>query len=93
VSERPRAHYSVELSPGAERALGKLDKPIARRVGLALAALSRDPRPPGTKPLLGRPGTLRYRVGDYRIVYRVQDNLLTVLVLDDGHRRDIYRDR
>jgi ParE toxin of type II toxin-antitoxin system, parDE len=37
--------------------------------------------------------TLRYRVGDYRIVYRVQDNLLTVLVLDDGHRRDIYRDR
>jgi mRNA interferase RelE/StbE len=85
--------YRVELTNTAERALGKLDKPIARRIAVALAALKTNPRPSGVTALVGWPGTLRYRVGDSRIVYRIEDDQLIVLVLALGHRRDIYRDR
>lgn len=84
--------YHVELSPAAERALRKLDKPTARRLVIAIAALGRQPRPSASTPLVGHPGVPHRRVGDYRIVYRLQDDRLIVLVLDIGHRRDIYRD-
>jgi mRNA interferase RelE/StbE len=90
VSDSPS--YHVELSPATERALRKLDKSTTRRLVIAIAALGRQPRPPASTPLVGYPGVLRRRVGDYRIVYRVQDDRLIVLVLDIGHRRDIYRD-
>ena len=50
------------------------------------------PRPPASKPLVGHPGYLRVRVGDYRIVYRLEEDKLVVLVLTMGHRREVYRD-
>jgi mRNA interferase RelE/StbE len=49
------------------------------------------PRPPGAKALTGMTSVLRIRVGDYRILYEVQDDRLMVLVIDVGHRREIYR--
>jgi mRNA interferase RelE/StbE len=91
VSDQPTYH-TVELSPAAERVLRKLDKPTARRLAIAIAALGRQPRPAASTPQVGHPGVLRRRVGDYRIVFRIEDNRLVVLVLDIGHRRDIYRD-
>lgn len=90
MTDQP-ARYTVELAPAAERTLRKLDRPVYRRLAAALAALGHDPRPPGSTPLVGHPGALRHRVGDYRIVYRIQDQHLIVLVLDVGHRREIYR--
>ncbi|MET9023706.1 type II toxin-antitoxin system RelE/ParE family toxin [Actinopolymorpha sp. NPDC004070] len=50
-----------------------------------------EPRPHGAQALQGRSGLLRIRVGDYRVIYEVQDARLVVLVVDLGHRRDIYR--
>jgi mRNA interferase RelE/StbE len=92
VSEDDDLHrYEVELTPAAERTLRKLDKPIARRLVVAMYNLALDPRPAGAKALAGHPGALRLRVGDYRVVYRVEDKRLLVLVLDLGHRREIYR--
>ena len=91
MSDQPPAQYVVELAPAAERVLRKLDKPIARRLAAAMAALRHDPRPPASTPLVGHPGALRLRVGDYRVVYRVEDSRLLVLVLDLGHRREVYR--
>ena len=90
--DQTRATYAVELRPAVRRALRKLDKPIARRLVVALTALGSDPRPAGVKALSGteRP-MLRVRVGDYRIVYEVHDSRLVVLVVFVGHRRDIYR--
>ena len=81
--------YRVELRPAAARALGKLDPPAQRRVRGAIALLAQDPRPPGARALQGRPG-LRVRVGDYRIVYTVEDDVLLVVVVRLGHRRDVY---
>lgn len=82
--------YRIELRPAAVRALKKLDPAIRPRIHGAIALLAQDPRPPASRPLRGRPG-YRIRVGDYRILYTVRDDVLLVLVVSLGHRRDIYR--
>lgn len=81
--------YRIELRPAAVRALRKLDPPIRRRVQGAIALLAHDPRPPAARALQGRPG-LRVRVGDYRIIYTVHDDVLLIVVVTLGHRREIY---
>lgn len=81
--------YRVELRPAAVRALRKLDPQVRRRVQGAIAMLAQDPRPPGARALQGRPG-LRVRAGDYRIIYTVDDDVLLVVVVRLGHRRDVY---
>lgn len=81
--------YRVELRPAAVRAMRKLDPPLRHRVHGAIALLAQDPRPPAARALKGRPG-LRIRVGDYRIIYTVNDDVLLVVVVTLGHRRDVY---
>lgn len=83
------SEYRIELRPAAARALRKLDPPIRRRVQGAIALLAHDPRPPAARALKGRPG-LRVRVGDYRIIYTVHDDVLLIVVVTLGHRREIY---
>jgi mRNA interferase RelE/StbE len=83
--------FKIEWYPAAVRTLRKLDPPVARRLAAAVSALAEDPRPQQSKPLTGLPGALRLRVGDYRIVYQVDDGELRVLVVTLGHRREIYR--
>lgn len=80
--------YRIELRPAAIRAIKKLDPPVARRIQGAIALLAEDPRPPASRPLRGRPG-YRVRVGAYRVVYAVEDDVL-VVVVTLGHRRDVY---
>jgi mRNA interferase RelE/StbE len=82
--------YRVEVRPAALKALRKIDPADARRIQGAIALLAQDPRPPGARALRGRPG-LQVRVGDYRIVYTIQDDVLLVIVVTLGHRREVYR--
>jgi mRNA interferase RelE/StbE len=81
--------YRIELRPAAVRALKKLDPQVCSRIQGAITLLAEDPRPPAARALRGRPG-LRVRVGDYRIVYTVADDVLLVVVVTVGHRRDVY---
>ncbi|HEX2704383.1 MAG TPA: type II toxin-antitoxin system RelE/ParE family toxin [Candidatus Lustribacter sp.] len=82
--------YRVELRPAAVRALRTLDPQVRGRIQGTIALLAQDPRPPAARALQGRPG-LRVRVGDYRIIYTVQDDvLLLVVVVTLGHRREVY---
>jgi mRNA interferase RelE/StbE len=83
--------YTVELRPAAVRQLRKFDPQVRRRIEGAIALLAEDPRPPAAKRLVGGDGRWRVRTGDYRIIYLIEDRLLTVLVLDVGHRREVYR--
>ena len=83
------SRYKIELRPAAARALRKLDPQVARRIQAAIALLAEDPRPPASRPLRGRPAW-RVRVGDYRIIYTIEDDVLLVVVVTLGHRRDIY---
>jgi mRNA interferase RelE/StbE len=82
--------YRIELRPAAARQLRKLDPPTARRIQGAIALLADDPRPPASRPLTGRPAW-RVRVGDYRVIYTIEDDRLLVVVVTLGHRRDVYR--
>lgn len=81
--------YRIELRPAAVRALRKLDPPVRRRLQGAIAMLAHDPRPPAARTLKGRPG-LRVRVGDYRIIYTVEDDVLLIVVVTLEHRREVY---
>ena len=81
--------YRIELRPAAVRSLRKLDGGIAKRIQGAIALLATDPRPPNSRKLRGR-DAYRVRVGDYRIIYTIQDDVLLVVVVLLGHRRDIY---
>lgn len=81
--------YRVELRPAAVRALKRVDHQDRDRIRGAIALLGEDPRPPGAKALQNRPG-LRVRVGNYRIIYTIHDDVLLVVVVTLGHRRDVY---
>lgn len=85
--------YNIELSPAAVRHLRKLDGSARRRVQAAIELLATQPRPAGAKMLVGGDGEWRVRTGDYRIIYEIHDDVLLVLVLTLGHRREVYRKR
>lgn len=82
--------YRVVMSPAADRAVAQLPKEVRRRIAERLAALSDNPRPPGSIKLAGQ-DSYRIRVGDYRIIYTINDQQLLIVVIDVGHRRDVYR--
>ena len=83
--------YRVQAAPAAVLHLRKLDATARRRVQAAIELLADQPRPSGAKKLVGGDGEWRVRTGDYRIVYEIYDDVLLVLVVAVGHRRDIYR--
>lgn len=85
--------YLVELTPAATRELKRLtkrDQELARQLVQAIVDLEEQPRPPGCKKLKGLKATFRIRHGDYRIIYDVQDERLSILVIRLGHRREVY---
>ena len=81
--------YRIELRPAAVKALRRIDPQDRLRIQGAIALLGENPRPPGAKALQGRDG-LRVRVGNYRIIYTVDDNVLLIVVVTLGHRKDVY---
>ena len=81
--------YRVEILPRAAKALKKLPHSEYRRVRDAIRALGGDPRPSGCRKLVGRDGW-RIRVGNYRVIYKIEDTIRVVTVIDAGHRKDIY---
>ena len=87
--------YNVELSEPAERELGKLDASQAKRILKFLhqrVAKLDDPRSIGEALHGSRLGVFwKYRVGDYRLICKIEDDRLIVLVLRVGHRKEIYR--
>lgn len=85
--------YRVEWLPSAARAFRKLATETQRRVAPHVNELAENPRPAGAKKI-GRGGSLyRIRVGDYRVVYDVNDREQVVTVATVGHRREVYRRR
>lgn len=69
--------------------LDKINEPVYSRIRVAIAALARNPRPRGYKKLSGRPG-YRIRVGDYRVIYEILDEVLVVEVIQLGRRGGVY---
>jgi mRNA interferase RelE/StbE len=87
--------YQIDFTSSARKELSKLRKSIQpkqlRRIQETIEALAGDPRPPGAESV-ETTDYLRVRTGDYRIVYLVEEEeVLTVLIIRIGHRREVYR--
>ncbi|MGI8647734.1 MAG: type II toxin-antitoxin system RelE family toxin [Mycobacteriales bacterium] len=80
--------YRVQLHRRAEKALKKLDQATQNRVAPVLLQLREQPRPHGSRKLTNSDNLWRVRVGDYRIVYTIRDDVLVVLVLEILRRDD-----
>jgi mRNA interferase RelE/StbE len=82
--------HSVEFKPSADKAIDALPSEYRTRIIKATMALADNPRPSGCKKLKGREAW-RIRVGDYRVVYEIHDDVLIVLVVRVAHRREVYK--
>ena len=83
-------NYEITVSKSAAKELFKLPKRVNNKLIKAIMSLSEYPRPVGAKKLRGGSDNWRIRVGDYRVVYAVNDEILVVDVRKVGHRKDIY---
>lgn len=85
------SHFKIEFKPTARKSLAKIEKKDQLRIYAALELLGDNPRPPLAIQIKGST-CFRVRVGDYRILYSIDSGRLIILVIDIGHRREIYRD-
>ena len=82
--------HTVLILRRAQKELARFPSTAYERVKIAILELSENPRPKGCRRLVGREGW-RIRVGDYRIIYEIDDEQKIVTVLHVGHRRDVYQ--
>ena len=85
------SRYVIEWATAARKQVEALETTQARRVARAVGAPASDPRPSGSTKLAGGTNAWRIRVGDWRVVYVVEDARLLVLVVRVAHRRGVYR--
>ncbi len=83
--------YHLRLKRTAETDLRRLPKPLFERINERILALRKDPRPPGVRKLEGALEGWRIRVGDYRVIYQIDDAAQIVTIVRVRHRRDVYR--
>jgi mRNA interferase RelE/StbE len=85
------ARYAVEFRRSADKDLRRLEPTVQRRVLRSAEALAGNPRPNGCRKLQGSENAFRIRVGDYRVIYTVDDAVLIVAIERVRHRREVYR--
>ena len=83
--------YRIEVKKSAAKALKKISRTDRKRIVDKIDELAENPDGPDTIKMKGDNPFHRVRVGDYRIVYEIQDDILLVLIVKIGHRKDIYR--
>ena len=83
--------YRVLLERGAEKDLDRLSSEIHHRMIAAIRVLATNPRPSGCRKLAGSKNDWRIRVGDYRVIYEIADEIRVVRVNRARHRREVYR--
>jgi len=80
------------VKPSAAKEMAAIEpKRLRQRLVLRIGSLAAEPRPPGCEPLAGGPGRYRIRQGPYRVVYAIDDEARTVVIVKIGHRREVYR--
>lgn len=84
------ASYRLSLTASAEKELQGLPAKTVARIAVRVERLASVPRPPGCKKLVGGDKEWRIRIGDYRVVYEIDDAAKTVDVTRIAHRRDVY---
>jgi mRNA interferase RelE/StbE len=85
------ASYKVQWKKSAQKELRKLNKDAILKILEVVDRLADDPHPEGSGKLRGSQHTYRIRMGDYRILYSVKSEVLTIEIIRVGHRKEIYR--
>ncbi len=83
--------YEIEFTRAALKAFDRLQAKERRRVSRVLDELEQNPRPIESRRITGSESLLRIRVGDYRVVYQIEEERVTILIARIGHRREVYR--
>jgi mRNA interferase RelE/StbE len=84
------AKYSIFLKSSAQKELDALDDAVFTRIDRKILALAETPRPQGCKKLKGYKDHWRIRVGDWRVIYMIDDSAKRVSIARVAHRRDVY---
>lgn len=84
------AKYSLEIKQSAQKELDALDDAVFARIDRKILTLAGNPRPPGCKKLRGHKDQWRIRVGDWRVVYFIDDGAKLVTIARVAHRREVY---
>lgn len=82
--------HSLEIKQSAQKELDALDDTLFARIDRKILALAEDPRPAGCKKLKGYKDQWRIRIGDYRVIYSIDNASKTVTVTHVAHRREVY---
>lgn len=83
--------YTVRYKQSTQKELERLPAKIVERIRAAIRDLADDPRPHGSIKLKDYENTYRIRVGSYRVVYEIYDDVVVVLIVQIAHRKDVYR--
>lgn len=82
--------YEVKFSTSSLKELKKLPKQIALRITKGIYRLGENPRKGNVRPMVGSK-SWRMKIGDYRVIYDIEDKLLKILIIRVRHRKDVYR--
>ena len=85
------ASYQIKIKPSASRELERLPRTTIPKIVTAIKELAENPFPQGVKKLTGFDRTYRIRVGEYRILYNMYDDILVIEIIRIRHRKDAYR--
>lgn len=85
--------YQIQIPDKIKKVLKKIPEKDSKRIVESINFLIEDPRPNGCKKIKGTLKDTKYRIrcGNYRVVYSVKDDVLIILIVEVGHRKDVYR--
>ena len=83
--------YLIRFKKSAEKEIEKLPASVVKKIAPAINSLAKDPRPKGAKKLESKEEIWRIRIGDYRVLYAIEDVIKIIEVRNIGHRKDIYK--
>lgn len=83
--------YRLQLRRSAEADLRRLPESVFTRINERILALREEPRPPGVRKLQGQHDGWRIRIGDYRVIYLIEDSDQLITIVRVRHRRDVYK--
>jgi mRNA interferase RelE/StbE len=83
--------FSIRLARSAAKELQRLPAQVVERIQEAIAQLAENPRPTGCKKLKGYENTWRIRIGDYRVLYEIHEEIVLILIVQISHRKDAYQ--
>jgi mRNA interferase RelE/StbE len=83
--------YKLVIKKQVKKDLDKIPLNYTRQITALIFSLAENPRPDGYKKLIGTDNIYRVRIGMYRVIYTIEDNILTITVVKAAHRKDVYK--